>query len=298
MPEGPEAAYIATFINKEFKNKTLTHINILKGRYINHGPPAHYKEFLQALPLKLLKVEKKGKVIFMHFEGEWCIISKLGMTGWWYSTRKPAWRSEVKTLTFDFGANKANKTNKAIKTHTLIYSDPRSYGTLTFTKDPELVNEELTQLAPDIILSTTTIKVFMIRAIALTQKKPKMPIEELLSEQQLLISGIGNYLKSEILYTCKIAPMRKLESITTREWKLIHKNAKLISKSMYKALTHVNKKTGADTGTDATKDADAMDAYESNMHVYNKKEDPNGNPVKTYSNKNGRTVHWVPEVQK
>jgi hypothetical protein len=92
--------------------------------------------------------------------------------------------------------------------------------------------------------------------------------------------------------------MRKLESITTREWKLIHKNAKLISKSMYKALTHVNKKTGADTGTDAMDAMDAMDAYESNMHVYNKKEDPNGNPVKTYSNKNGRTVHWVPEVQK
>ena len=141
MPEGPEAAYITKFINKEFKNKTLAHVDILKGRYINHGPPAHYKEFVSALPLKLLKVEKKGKVIFMHFESDWCIISKLGMTGWWYSTQKPAWRSEVKTLTFDFGANKKTKANKP--QHTLIYSDPRSYGTLTFTKDQQLISDEL-----------------------------------------------------------------------------------------------------------------------------------------------------------
>ena len=41
-----------------------------------------------------------------------------------------------------------------------------------------------------------------------------------------------------------------------------------------------------------------IDAYESSMYVYSKKHDPSGNTVKTYSNAHGRTVHWVPEVQK
>jgi formamidopyrimidine-DNA glycosylase len=111
MPEGPEAVYITTFINKEFLGKKLTTAHILKGRYINHSPPEHYKEFVDALPLTLTNVEKKGKVIFIYFANtkdkdtqpeDWCIISKLGMTGWWYSKEKPAWRSEFKSLTFDF----------------------------------------------------------------------------------------------------------------------------------------------------------------------------------------------------
>ena len=271
MPEGPEAAYISSFINKEFVNKTLNKVNILKGRYINHGPPKNYNNFVSALPLKLLNVEKKGKVIFIYFDNDWYIISKLGMSGWWYSNNKPAWRSEFKSVVFEF-----NNTNDA-----LIYSDPRSYGTLTFTQDTNLIHDELEQLAPDIISKRTTVKVFLSKAQLITIKKPHMPLEELLADQKLLISGIGNYLKSEIMYTCKIAPMRKLVNISDEEWKNIYKNAKKISNYMSKALA--SKK---------------IDAYESKMNVYNKKQDPRGNTIETYKNKNGRTVHWVPQIQK
>ena len=41
-----------------------------------------------------------------------------------------------------------------------------------------------------------------------------------------------------------------------------------------------------------------IDAYESSMNVYMKKQDSLGHNIETYSNKHGRTVHWVPEVQK
>ena len=275
MPEGPEAAYITTFIKKEFVGKKLTIVNILKGRYINHGPPEHYKEFVDALPLTVTNVEKKGKVIFIYFENaagteDWCIISKLGMSGWWYSKEKPAWRSEFKSLTFEFQ-----------KGHELIYSDPRSYGTLTFTKDKEHIKKEIEQIAPDIMAKSTRIKVFENNAHLQIQKKPHMSIEELLSDQKLLVSGIGNYLKSEILYESKIAPMREIGSISKGEWKQIYKNSRKISTKMTKALAYKN-----------------IEAYESSMHVYMKKQDSLGHKVETYSNKNGRIVHWVPDVQK
>jgi DNA-formamidopyrimidine glycosylase len=270
MPEGPEAAYITKFIKKEFVGKKLTEAHILKGRYINHGPPANYKEFVAELPLTVTNVEKKGKVIFIYFQENWCIISKLGMTGWWYSKEKPAWRSEVKSLTFDFQ-----------NSHQLIYSDPRSYGTLTFTNNQEHIKEELNQIAPDIMAKPTTIKVFEQHATQQVLKKPSMHIEELLSDQKLLISGIGNYLKSEILYQSKIAPMREISNISKAEWKLLYKNARKISTKMTKALASKN-----------------INAYESSMAVYMKKIDPLGHSIKTYSNKHKRTVHWVPEIQK
>jgi endonuclease-8 len=269
MPEGPEAAAITKFLNSEFINLKLKNVEILKGRYLTHGAPNNFKEFITELPLKLIKIEKKGKVIFIYFENNWCIISKLGMTGWWYSTNHPSWRSEFKSVIFTFD-------NKE-----LIYSDPRSYGTLTFTKDTNLIQKELNQLAPDIMSSTITSKIFTDKVKEITSKKPEMPIEELLSDQKKLISGIGNYLKSEILYNCKIAPMRKLKDITDSEWLQIYESSKLISSIMTKAI--------------ATK---KEDEYESKMKVYNKKTDPLGNEVKKYSNKVNRTVHWVPEIQK
>ena len=128
---------------------------------------------------------------------------------------------------------------------------------------------------------STTIKIFENNAQLIMQKKPKMPIEELLSDQKLLVSGIGNYLKSEILYESKIAPIREITNISKAEWKLLYKNARKISTKMTKALAYKN-----------------IEVYESSMHVYMKKQDSLGHKVETYSNKNGRTVHWVPDVQK
>lgn len=126
----------------------------------------------------------------------------------------------------------------------------------------------------------TTYNLFISRAKMIINKKPLMPIEELLSNQKMLVSGIGNYLKSEIMYAAKIAPMRYIRDISENEWKSLYKIAKKISQYMMKAI--VNNKE---------------DEYESHMYVYQKKEDPYGNIIKRYTNKLGRTVHWVSEVQ-
>jgi DNA-formamidopyrimidine glycosylase len=273
MPEGPEAGYVADFINNEFAGKSLQTVNIVKGRYVNHGPPAHFREFEAALPLKLESVSKKGKVIFFHFANSWTMISRLGMSGWWYSKQAPSWRSEFISVEFTFG------------TDTLIYSDPRSYGTLTLTKDPKEVTAALNELAPDMMEPATTWTAFSERLAGIMKKRPTMPIEELLVDQKRLVSGIGNYLKSEIMYAAKVAPTRPIRDVSEEEWRLVFKEAKRICKAMQKAVT----KVGASGGE--------TDAYTAQMAVYGKKQDPLGNEIKTYSNKAGRTVHWVPAVQ-
>ena len=89
------------------------------------------------------------------------------------------------------------------------------------------------------------------------------------------------YILPVLLYESKIAPMREIGSISKGEWKQIYKNSRKISTKMTKALAYKN-----------------IEAYESSMHVYMKKQDSLGHKVETYSNKNGRIVHWVPDVQK
>ena len=270
MPEGPEAAFIAKTLSSQFKNKELHSVNILGGRYKNHGPPANFNEFKKALPLKLESVSKKGKVLFLTFSGGWTIVSRLGLTGWWYSQgNAPTWRKPTVNVSFAFAGKQHS---------TLFYSDQLSYGTLTFTKDP---SKDLDELAPDIMDSNTTLALFSKRVAEIVTKYPSMPLEELLVDQKRVVSGIGNYLKSEIMYSAKISPTRHIHDVSDIEWKHIFKESKRISAAMTKALG--SKKENA---------------YEDQMAVYGKKQDMRGNEVVTYKNKAGRTVYWVPSIQK
>lgn len=274
MPEGPEVAYLAERLSRDLVGRRLTSIRILNGRYTKHGPPAGYGAFVRALPLRLTAIESKGKVLFLRFENDWTLISKLGLTGWWYVGDKPAWLSDYKNAAFAFGAGA-----------TAIFADQLSYGTLTFAR-PDVVAAEQRALAPDILSPATTWTTFRDRlAAAAKSRQFAKPIEEVLSDQRLVLSGIGNYLKSEILYAARLAPMKPAADLTPAEWRAFFAAAKRVTQRMLRALS-----TGADTnGKD--------DAYDAALKVYGKKRDPHGNPVETYKNKMGRTTHWVPAVQ-
>jgi formamidopyrimidine-DNA glycosylase len=118
MPESPEVLHLSKYINNNIKNKYLETIKILKGRYIKHGPPNGYKQFIKMLPLKCIDIQKKGKVIFIYFENDWCLISKLGMSEWWYmDDDSPEWLPNYQNVVFNFNKKK------------LIFTDFRNFGT-------------------------------------------------------------------------------------------------------------------------------------------------------------------------
>ena len=268
MPEVPEVKYVTQLLLKHIKGKTLEDIHILKGRYINHGPPENYKTFFKNLPLKCTHVENKGKVIFIHFSNNWTIISRLGMSGFWYLNGETlSWRKDYKNIEFIF-----NNT-------LLTYSDPRSYGTLTFVNDVSQIEYEKSKLGLDIMSATTKWSNFWEKVQGL--KKKDITIDDLLMDQKLLICGVGNYLKSECLYLARISPKTLVKNMTKQQWYILFHVIKKKTKVMLSAL----KKNNADT-------------YLEKFKVYKKKVDPYGNKVITYKNKTGRTTFWVPEVQR
>ena len=132
MPESPEVLHLTEIIQNKIKNKYLESVKILKGRYITHGLPNNFKEFIKELPLKYLAVQKKGKVIFFYLENNWCLISKLGMSGWrFFKNNAPEWLPKYENVIFQF---------KNIK---LIFTDFRNFGTLTFTNDSHVIEYEI-----------------------------------------------------------------------------------------------------------------------------------------------------------
>jgi formamidopyrimidine-DNA glycosylase len=274
MPEGPEVLYIKNNLLDKFIGKKLESVKIKSGRYVNHGPPNNFRKFTKLLPSKCTNTYKKGKVIFIEFDNGYTIISKLGMTGWWFSNLKdfgePEWRdANSKNVIFNFAFSKE-----------LIFSDFRNFGTLTFTNDQDIILDELDKLAPDITNGAKFNLKMRNSIINLTNKKPNELIEDIIIDQKKIFSGIGNYLKSEILYLCKISPLRPLKSIDIDTWYIIFKFSKKIVKKMYKKLV------------DGT-----LDDYINAMNVYQKKEDPYGNKIKTRTSKFGRTTFYVPSIQ-
>lgn len=268
MTEGPETAYLANYIARHFRGKRLKNIIIRSGRYKSHGPPANYRIFRNRLPLKLSQIYKKGKVIFLFFKGGWTLIVKLGMVGWFFTAHD---RPEEMHGNVEF----------EFENDSLYFSDFRNFGTLTFTNDMRIVTDEMRRLAPDILDENLSFDSIYNRIEAI--RHLELPIEDALMDQTLLFSGIGNIIKSELLYDAKIPPRRKLSDMTNDDWRKIYHSSRRIS---LKVLNYLNKH-----GFD-------LEKYIILHKIYNRDIDPYGNKIYSHISKTGRRTYWVPAVQK
>jgi formamidopyrimidine-DNA glycosylase len=192
------------------------------------------------------------------------------MSGWWFfDDDSPEWLPKYQNVIFNFENKK------------LIFTDFRNFGTLIFTNDLQLLEYEINKLAPDIIDKTTTFKVIYDRIDNLTLFQKNQRLEDIIIDQKIIVSGIGNYLKAEILYDAKINPLRKINNLTKEEWKSIYHSIKKIIIKMLKALK----------SNDPNK-------YMNSMKIYSRKVDQFGNKIKTHKTKTGRTTYYVPQIQK
>jgi formamidopyrimidine-DNA glycosylase len=250
MVEGPLVSLISERMAR-FKNKKLVSADIVGGRYID-TPPEGWREFSGSLPLKLVDVIKKGKVIFLFFDG-WVMIVRFGMTGWFYFGVNS--KDEDIILNFQDGRK-------------VVFFDQRRFGTITLTKDYDYVFQEIERIAPDIMDDSVSFSDISERIPGLN---PNFSISKVLMDQKLLFSGVGNIIKSELLYDSKISPFRKTKDIKNTEWEKIFNSARKNSKKMI---------------------------GNNEYNVYQKKVDPYGNSVEKVQSEDKRTTFWVPGVQK
>lgn len=271
MPEGPEVTTITNSLNKLIKNKTLTSIEILKGGKYENKSPNNYDLFKTKLPLKVLSVSNKGKLMYWSFNNGMYMVNHLNMTGFWslgISYKHSA-------LVFNFKE----------KNMSLYYTDIRRFGRVEFIKDKESLDIILDKLGPDILKEK---EFSLVRFLKIAEKKSKTNITKFLMDQSN-ISGVGNYLKSEILYKSKISPHRTVGSLSTEDLKELYLNIKMVSKASLE--------WGGMSKSDY-KDIDGKKGdFESLLKVYCKKKDPLGNKVESFKSKDGRTTYWVSKVQ-
>lgn len=216
------------------------------------------------------------KFSFAHDQEPWYMWCTYGMSGQWNTT-------ESKHSSFRVDYN--DHGQKYYSAFALWFNDIRHFGTIKFVRGNQRHEKKLSTLGPCILTSGLTLQIFKERLLKHKQKR----VAEVLLDQSV-VSGIGNYLRAEMLYASKIGPWRKIEDLQEQEISDLYKNILSISKSSYESQ-------GASIST--YKNVDGLKGTtQFDFKVYSKKSDPFGNKVIQETDLNGRTVHWCPTIQK
>lgn len=269
MPEGPEVRTTTDFL-KTFTGKELSGLGILSGRYAKKGGIPN--DEICVLPATFKEANCKGKFIYMTFSAEdkiFYLFSTLGMTGMWSNKRSKHSRF---VMFFDDAPE-------------LYYNDVRNFGTLKFVNDKQALNKKLKSLGPDVLTTDIDWQGFKNRFT----NKPNKTIAECLMDQSV-ISGVGNYLKAEILWGSKISPKRLVQDITNDEWHNLYYNSIVLSRKSYSL--------GGATIESYRQPNGKEGLYSRRFAVYNQKTDPDGNEIIKEITADKRTTHWVPSIQK
>jgi DNA-formamidopyrimidine glycosylase len=221
MPERVEVQIMIENLNKLFKGRILKSITICTGRYVKHGKPHDFLKFKRKLPLKIKQFNVKGKFIWINFiNSDWIITITLGLTGHF------KYNEDGKYCRYQFTTDNGKFT----------MDDMRNFGTLSFSDNKEKLDKKLKSIGIDIF--TTEFKLKQFKTIIKKQKAGKL-IGIFLLEQKY-ISGIGNYLRSDILYNASISPFRIVSFLSDNDIKkLFYSIIKIVGKS-YK----IQKKNG------------------------------------------------------
>jgi formamidopyrimidine-DNA glycosylase len=305
MPEIKEIRNYANFIRNKVKNKELLEINILKGRYKKHSPFINYNLIKNKLPLKVKDIKTKGKLLYFIFEDDLYLLNTHGLSGGWCYLKNGETNYEFSDVLEYYSnyiskddinsymKNALNHLNIEFKTKngSLFYYDVLSFGTLKVVKGEEELNKKLNKIGPDIMDKNTNFELFKERL--LLHKNLDKPIGIVLMDQKV-ISGIGNYLRSDILYVSKINPFRKVKTLRSEEIKALYKNSKILTwgdydKDYAKKIKIINKNTKFPAD------------YDRLFFVYGEFEDIHGNNIikkELYEGSQKRFIYYVPSIQK
>ena len=259
MPEGVEVK-IQTEKLQKLKNKILESITIHGGRYTRHSQPINFDNFSKSLPLKILGIHQKGKFIYISLSKNWTIMITLGMTGKLKLRKNPPKLIKHDHIVFSSINN------------SLVFNDLRNFGTIQFTNDPNVLLNKLNKLGFDPLQNHITPSEFLAHIGKFPQNKK---IGELLLDQRF-ISGVGNYLRADIMYCSKIHPNTEIGNIPPDILQILLKCIIKTMKNSYKKQT---------TKSD----------YK--FVIYKQPKSPLGNPTEKIKDKQGRTIWFVPAEQ-
>lgn len=285
-PEGPEVRTVANKLRPKLINSIIT--NAYKGE---RGKSIGFETLV--FPSTITAIDTYGKKILIYTSSqvdvnswkEFTIVVSLGMTG-----RLQYIPGNHTHIYFNITECEiVGSLNILRSKFTLYFDDYRYMGSINIVLKSNICSY-LSGIGPDLLAASLDEKTWISSEIWLgifTQKKiQKWVICKALLDQSL-VSGIGNYLLSEILYYAGILPERKINSISLEELEIL------------RVVSHKIILLSYSYGGFTLKDFISPDGVKGMYPaaVYGKKTDPYGNPVVSAKTSNGRTSYFVPTIQ-
>lgn len=278
MPEGPEVRTIADKLRPKLFN------NFIIGGYL--GERGQSKGFSNLkYPIKIIGVRSHGKKLLIDIDSGHMIIFSLGMGG-----RIQYDKGNHSHIRFDIAEGKNNGSFHILSySFSLYFDDKRYQGGVDIIPNYN-IHTYFGDIGPDLLQAAiseeTWIPLNKWIDIFSRKKYQNRTIYNILKEQST-VSGIGNYLCSEILYYSAVSPLRIVSSLSHEEWDRIRINSHKIILLSYSY--------GGLTIESFISPDGSLGNYPA--AVYGKKYDPNGNLVISEKIKGNQKSHWVPAIQ-
>jgi len=334
MPEAVEVRKFADILETNILGQTITHINILNGRYTKK-PFEGYNELNKSLPLQIKAINTKGKFTYMTLVNEkkntsFYLFNTLGLSGGW-------------TL-------KSNKkTNFAKCIHCNYMDQEQTHNIFTFPSILEYITEDrqnkwfqraLNHLNVEFVTDYKNISFYFydqlsfgtLKAVENTTSNPSNPSNPILEKKlkelgpdlldetttfevfktqlmkkvnenkpignvivnQKIISGVGNYLRADALWMTKISPFTKVKDVKEVELKLLYTSLIGLIWGDY------DYKTGVKKGY-ISSSLKLPNDYNRDFFIYRQEKDIYDNIVKKeelYEGSQKRFIYWVTKIQK
>lgn len=283
MPEGVEVKLSADLIRPLVVNTYPIFFTVGdKSRYAKKNPDG-YDEFMEFFnsegrsDFQVLDIKTRGKFMYWTLSNDWYLFCTFGMSGQWATEagKHPCFTVSYTPTAF---------TSSLLS---LVFNDPRHFGTIKFIKGKEKLRAKLNELGWDPLqdgLKDEKWTNFVINTLARTNK----PIAQVLMDQGVF-AGVGNYIRAEALYLSKMSPWRPSNQLKKDE-----------ILSLCQAVVDVMQESYAHQGATISTYKDAYGAegkYSSCFKVYGKKKDPLGNDIIKQDTPDNRTIHWCPTIQ-
>ena len=211
MPEKAEIATMSDQLKAKILNNKCSHMIMLpKSRYwkepLYSSCQMQYQDNgnhrVYGISSDVTNVSSRGKKIIIEFNTpintQFRMVSSCGMDGRWSWTQS---KYTCLILVFqDFCAYYEDVTNKG-------------YFSICLYPSPEY-EHVFKDVGPDLMTEEVTYEVY--RRIITNPRIKHLKIMNFMMEQKYM-SGVGAYLRAEILYICRISPHRILESLSEQD---------------------------------------------------------------------------------
>lgn len=214
MPELPEVEHAARTLRRWLAEGPIVRAHAGATRLFRAGD---HRAFERALPGRRLdRVERRGKLLLLFFDGDVGLLSHLGMTGAWVR-RLPSETPAHSHARLELGGGVV-----------LHYCDPRRFGRLEVHRAADLpALPAVVALGPDPVVDGIEVAALH-AALSRTSRAVKVVIMD-----QAVLAGLGNIYATEALFRARIHPARPASSLSKRE---VRRIAEGIEASLAEAL--------------------------------------------------------------